>query len=74
MSRMIFTALILTFFSCEIQRITSINPDSFPTNIKEIISKVNSSNKDYNWIDLRGVISVQTKDLNLDHKNAKVDS
>lgn len=66
MNRMIFTVvLMLTFFSCEIQHISSIKPYSFTTNIKEVISKANSTNKDYNWIDLRGVISIETEDLNL---------
>jgi len=65
MSRMIFASLILALFSCEIQHITSVKPYTFPTNIKEIISKVNSINKDYKWIDLKGVISIQSEDLNL---------
>tara|TARA_B100001250_G_scaffold66268_1_gene52710 strand:+ start:6880 stop:7605 length:726 start_codon:yes stop_codon:yes gene_type:complete len=65
MIRMIFIALITILFSCETQHITRIKPYSFPTNTKEVILKVNSNNKHYKWIDLRGLISIKTEGLNL---------
>lgn len=60
MSRAIFTIVWLTLFSCDTQRITSTPPSLLFKSQEAFISRANSKNPNYTWLDLKATIGIQS--------------
>ena len=68
MSRAIFIIGCLILISCETQHIASTKSLFFFKNQKEVISRVNSNNPNYKWLDLKANIGVQGESRNINLK------
>ena len=61
----------LTLSSCNTKQLSNIDYSKTPKNSKELISMVNSKNKNIEWLSLKGKINVvkENQDITLTHIN-----